>query len=268
MLYFYSLTRDLCVAYWTAGQITRKYIKNIIYIFIFRQRRLCVVGIQSVCTYLSSVAGTLFGSSAMAGEHTQGADRSAPVTSSSLPSVQNYRPYIIFSSPMRIYEYPLCPHIFLFMAGYRNLRTPISFFFFFFFFFFCPVIYWSYLWTEISVTLSIGNKLDSRHHNLYFSFLWKPLWCNLATTLNLLSSSLPAKLVYYIWTTLKISRCRWIPNLLNNIRDSVFCLDLGYLTQVVPLHMEHSLFFFFFFFFFFFCGSSLILRNLIYYWMY
>ena len=55
---------------------------------------------------------------------------------------------------------------------------------------FFPVICWSYLWMEISVTLSIGNKSYSRHHILNFSFLWKPLcWCYLATALNLLSSS-------------------------------------------------------------------------------
>ena len=64
---------------------------------------------------------------------------------------------------------------------------------------FFPVICWSHLRTEISVTLFLGNKLYSRHHILYFTFLWKPLcWCYLATALNLLSSSLPAKLVYYI----------------------------------------------------------------------
>ena len=52
--------------------------------------------------------------------------------------------------------------------------------------FFFLVICWSYLQMEISVTLSIGNKL---YHILYFSFLWKPLcWCYLVTALNLLSS--------------------------------------------------------------------------------
>ena len=65
-------------------------------------------------------------------------------------------------------------------------------------FVFFPSNLLSYLWTEISATLSIGNKLYSRHHILYFSFLWKPLClCYLGATLNLLSSSLPAKLVYY-----------------------------------------------------------------------
>ena len=41
------------------------------------------------------------------------------------PCVQNYRLYIVFSSPMRIYEYPLRPRIFLFMAGYRELHTSV-----------------------------------------------------------------------------------------------------------------------------------------------
>ena len=69
--------------------------------------------------------------------------------------------------------------IFLFMAGYRNLHTSGFF----------PVICWSYLQTEISVTLSLVNKLFSRHHILYFSFLWKPLCsCHLPTALNHLSS--------------------------------------------------------------------------------
>ena len=36
---------------------------------------------------------------------------------------------------------------------------------------FFPVICWSYLQTEISVTLSIGNKLYSCHLSLYFSLL-------------------------------------------------------------------------------------------------
>ena len=53
--------------------------------------------------------------------------------------------------------------IFLFMAGYRNLHASGFF----------PLICWSYLRKEISVTLSIGNKLYSRHHILYFSFLGK-----------------------------------------------------------------------------------------------
>ena len=110
------------------------------------------------------------------------------VISGSMPSVQNYRPYIIFSSPMQIYEYPLHPRIFLFMDVYRNLHTSGIF----------PVNCWSFLRTKISVTLSISNTLYSNHNILYFSSQWKPLcWCYLATALNLLSSSSPAKQVNY-----------------------------------------------------------------------
>ena len=84
---------------------------------------------------------------------------------------------------------------FISVYGWLSEQTYFRFF---------PVIGWSYLRTEISVTLSIGNKLYSRHHILYFSFLWKALcWCYLATPLNLLSSSSPVKLVYYTWTLTK-----------------------------------------------------------------
>ena len=56
---------------------------------------------------------------------------------------------------------------------------------------FFPVNCWSYLRTEISVTLSLGNKLYSRHHTLYFSFLWKPLWLVIGTyTLRIFSGKL------------------------------------------------------------------------------
>ena len=51
------------------------------------------------------------------------------------------------------------PHV---LVGYWNLHTSGFFL----------VICWSYLQTEISVTLSIGNKLHSHHHLLFFSFLW------------------------------------------------------------------------------------------------
>ena len=164
---------------------------------------MCVVGIQSerVRTYLSSVAGTLFWSSVTAGERTGGSwqvclsDQRvshfawetrgslllAWETSRYLPSVQNYRPYIVFSSPMRKYEHPLRPTYFS-VYGWLSELTYFRVFF--------SLICWSYLRTEISVTLSIGNKLYYRHHILYFSFLRKPLcWFYLATTLNLLSSS-------------------------------------------------------------------------------
>ena len=80
------------------------------------------------------------------------------------------------SSPMNT---PLHPRIFLLVAGYRNLHTSGFF----------PVISWSYRRTEISVTRSIGNKS--------YSLSCDPLcWSYLATALNLLSSSSPAKLLY------------------------------------------------------------------------
>ena len=97
-------------------------------------------------------------------ENTYGkADRFVCVTNWPLPSVQNYGPYIVFTSTTGIYDPASSPAHFLFMAGYRNLHTSVFF----------PVICWSYLRTEISITLSIGNELYSRHHLLsFFYFLW------------------------------------------------------------------------------------------------
>ena len=76
------------------------------------------------------------------------------------------------SSPIRKYEHT---HVFSVYSWLSELTySP-----------FC----WSYLRTEISVILSIGNKIYFCHH-LYFLFPVKPLcWCYLATALNLLSSS-------------------------------------------------------------------------------
>ena len=106
-------------------------------------------------------------------------------------TVQNHIPYIVFSSLMRKYEPASSPTNFLFMAGYRNLHT----------FGFFPVICRSYLQTEISVTLSIGNKLYSRHHLLFFSFLWNHflmLSCDRIESAQFIHDTLSlAKLVYY-----------------------------------------------------------------------
>ena len=74
------------------------------------------------------------------------------VTSGSLPSVQIYRPYIVFSSPMRKYEHPLRLTYFSVYGWLSELKYFQVFFL---------VICWSYLRMEISVTLSIGNKLYS-----------------------------------------------------------------------------------------------------------
>ena len=59
------------------------------------------------------------------------------------------------------YESASSPAYFLFMAGYRNLHTSVF-----------SGICWFYLQTEISVTLSIGNKLYSSQSSFIFSFLW------------------------------------------------------------------------------------------------
>ena len=66
--------------------------------------------------------------------------------------------YCLFKSHGEVWTYS-SPHV---LAGYRNLHTSGYF----------PVICWSYLGTEISVTLSIGDKLYSCHHLFFFSFLW------------------------------------------------------------------------------------------------
>ena len=120
-------------------------------------------------------------SSATAGEHTRGADRSTWATSGSLPSLE--RPADLspsFDRPLDLYLQSKItdlifslksqteiwtsssPHVFLCL--WLVIRTYILPFFL--------LICWSYLRTEISVTLSIGNKLYSRHHILFFSFIW------------------------------------------------------------------------------------------------
>ena len=78
-------------------------------------------------------------------------------TSGSLLSVQNYRPYIVFSSSKRKYEHPLHLTYWLVIGTY-----VLPFF---------PVICWAYLQTEISVTLSLGYKLYSSPSSFIFSTL-------------------------------------------------------------------------------------------------
>ena len=126
------------VVYWTAGQTTktRRYIKNIIPYFDSSTAMIvCLKGIQSVRvrTYLSSMAGDPFCELLrQPANNTRGVDRpclsnsqvspfawetggSLPfawATSCPLPSVQNYRPYIVFSSLMQKYETSTTPHVF------------------------------------------------------------------------------------------------------------------------------------------------------------
>ena len=83
-------------------------------------------------------------------------------TTGSLLSIQNYRHYILFCVSCR---YKNILMAFVFFRLWLVIRTYILRFFFL-------VICWSFLRTEISVTLSIGNKSYSRHHLLFFSILW------------------------------------------------------------------------------------------------
>ena len=97
-------------------------------------------------------------------------------------SVQNYRPYIVFQLPRGNMNMPLRPRIFCLWLVIETYKLLFIFLF--------PVICWSYLRTEISVTLSTGNRLHSLSFSFILIFLVKPLcWCSLATALNLLSSS-------------------------------------------------------------------------------
>ena len=123
--------------------------------------------------------GSFLRSSATAGEHTQG----------SWQVCLNDQRISAFSPKLLTYSFFQVP------CGYMNILFAHVFFCLWLVIgtyilpFFFSVICWSYLRTEISVTLS---------YFFYFSFLWKPhSWCYLATALNLLSSSSPAKLVCY-----------------------------------------------------------------------
>ena len=111
------------------------------------------------------------------------------VTSGSLPSVQNYNPYIVFSSPTQKYEHPLRLTYWL---GYRNLHTSGFFF---------PVTCLSYLRMEISVILYRGNTLYSSSSIFIFSFLWPTLLmlsCDHIELAKFILSTLSlAKLVYH-----------------------------------------------------------------------
>ena len=127
---------------------------------------MCVVGIQSesIRTYLSSVEGTHFCEVVQWLENTHGEPTGLLEWPAGL-CLQSKITDLILSSqlPWGNKNSPLRPRIF---CLWLVIGTYILLFFFF------PVICWSCLWTEISVTLSIGNKLYSRHHLLLCSFLW------------------------------------------------------------------------------------------------
>ena len=157
------------VAYCTTGQTTKysQIYKNIIYIYILRQWWLCV-GESSHISFFC------------------GGDTFYEV----VWWLEN-----MHREPTGLLEWPVGLS-FQVPCGYMNILFAHVFFCLwlvigtYILLFFFLAISWSYLQTKISVTLSIGNKLYSRHHLLYFSFLWKPLcWCYLVTALNLLRSS-------------------------------------------------------------------------------
>ena len=126
---------------------------------------------------------------------------------------------------MRKYEHPLRLTNFLFMAGYRNLDTS---------FFSGNLLI---LFANGYICHSIDNKLYSGYHILYFPFLWKSLcWCYLATALNLLSSSSPAKLVYYTSARTElicVSLC-WSANTKTSLCRSTWMMILSLVLQQCP----------------------------------
>ena len=154
------------------------------YIFIFRRRRLCEVRTQSerIGTHLSSVVGTLFCEVVRRLEKTQwGADRSAWVASGSPTSLE--RPADLSSSLERPVDLCLQSKITDLILSFQVSCWSMNILFTSRIFYlwliigtyilpFFPVICWFYLWTEISVTLSIGNKLYSSPSCFLFSFLW------------------------------------------------------------------------------------------------
>ena len=145
--------------------------------------------------------GHFLWSSATAGEHARGSrqvclsdQRTSPfawVTSGSLLSAPNYRLYILSQVPsgnMNILFVTCISFLWLVIGTYI---LP----------FFLPVICWSYLRTEISVTLSIGNKLYSHLLSFFLSSETTLLMlsCDLIEPAKFIHSTLSlSKLVYYI----------------------------------------------------------------------
>ena len=111
---------------------------------------------ERVRTYLSSVAGILCGDSRRTHTRELTGLLEWPAGISLGPRLQTL---YCFSTPTRKYEHASSPTYFLFMTGYRNLYTSVFFL----------VICWSYLRTEISVTLSTSNNSIPRHPPLFFS---------------------------------------------------------------------------------------------------
>ncbi len=121
---------------------------------------------------------------------------------------------------MRKYKHPLRLTYFLFMTGYRNLHTSGDFS------------------GHLLILSANGNICHSIHRQLitFFLFPVKPLcWCYLATALSLLSSSSPAKQVYYI------QRCRrlgWCTSLYSNKTNNHNVYHIKYTVE--HFLMEHK----------------------------
>ena len=141
------------VVYWTAGQKTKDSLiyKNIIYIFILQRRRLCVCAgdpFREVVRRPENTHEELTGplewpvglSLCLRDQQT------SPVRLSD-QRISTFCPHLIlsFQVPCRSMNILFASRVYLFVGGNRNLHTSVIF----------PVICWSYLRTEISVTLSI-----------------------------------------------------------------------------------------------------------------
>ena len=133
-----------------------------------------------------------------------GADMFAWVTSRSLSQSKIADLIWSFNSHAEIWT-RLFAHVFSVYGWLSELTYFHSF----------PAICWSSLRTEISVTLSIGNKLYSSPSYFIFLFPMKPIcWYYLATALNLLSSSTAlhrhlSQYITYTWYSIRRSPCRW-----------------------------------------------------------
>ena len=180
---------------------TRRYIK-IWFIFLFFDGVDCVVGIQSgrVRAYLSSVSGTLLWSSETAREHTWGADRLAWVISGSHPSLE--RPADLSHSLERPANLCLQSKITSLIFASKSLVFSV-------YGWLSELTYFRFFFRKFVDLICERNYLSLYPQAINYIFLFpvKPLcWFYLATALNLLNSSSPAKLVYYKLTREQDSR--------------------------------------------------------------
>ena len=138
-----------------------------------------MVGIQSerVRRYLSSVARTLLWSCATTGEHTQ---RNWQVCLSDQRvslfawEIRGSLPFI-WATSGSLLSVPKLQTLYCFFKSHAEIWTSSSLHVFFWLVigtYILPFFPRKYVRTEISVTLSIGNKLYSSPSSFIFSFLW------------------------------------------------------------------------------------------------